>query len=129
MNARAAVEPTIASAIDAFVGRLEEADLPSISRILLFGSRARGDHRENSDVDIAVVFRGPPPPRYPRHLLHQLGDVAYDVQFQRNFDANLSPRPVFEGQLNNASCTRNPEFYRNVKRDGIEWVGEEFRAG
>ena len=129
MSGRASVEPAIASAMDAFVGRLREAGLPPISRVLLYGSRARGDHREDSDVDIAVVFHGQPPPRYPRHLLHQLGNVAYDVQFHRNFDVYLSPRPVFEGQLQETSSTRNPGFYRNVRQDAIEWVGGESDAG
>jgi predicted nucleotidyltransferase len=28
--------------------------LPGVRRVLLFGSRARGDHRPRSDVDLAV---------------------------------------------------------------------------
>ncbi len=30
------------------------ADLPFVDAIYLFGSRARGDHRERSDIDLAV---------------------------------------------------------------------------
>ena len=33
---------------------------PPIDRILLFGSRARGDHRPKSDVDIAVFASAMP---------------------------------------------------------------------
>ena len=32
-----------------------EASLPPGSRVILFGSRARGDHRPDSDVDLLVV--------------------------------------------------------------------------
>lgn len=129
MNGRTTVELSTALAMDAFVDRLREADLPPISRVLLYGSQARGDHREDSDIDVAVVFRDPPPPRYPWHLLHRLTDVAYDVHLRRNFDVYLSPRPIFERQLDETSATRNPEFYRNILKDGIEWVGSEAHAG
>lgn len=129
MNGRASVETSAALAVNDFVDRLRDADLPSISRVLLYGSQARGDHHEDSDIDIAVVFHGPPPSRYPRHLLHRLADLAYDVHFFRDFDVYLSPRPVFEGQLRDTSSTKNPEFYRSILQDGIEWVRDESHAG
>lgn len=31
----------------------------SASKLVLFGSRARGDHRERSDIDLAVYFTPP----------------------------------------------------------------------
>ena len=31
------------------------ADLPFVEAIYLFGSRARGDHRERSDIDLAIL--------------------------------------------------------------------------
>ncbi|ATG74479.1 DNA polymerase III subunit beta [Zobellella denitrificans] len=33
----------------------ELTSLPYVEAIYLFGSRARGDHRERSDIDLAVV--------------------------------------------------------------------------
>jgi len=33
------------------------AALPFVDAIYLFGSRARGDHRERSDIDLAVFCR------------------------------------------------------------------------
>jgi predicted nucleotidyltransferase len=45
------------------VGRIVEACDPD--KIILFGSRARGDHRPNSDVDILVIKESSEP-RYKR---------------------------------------------------------------
>jgi predicted nucleotidyltransferase len=36
-----------------FIARLQE--LPFIDEIWLFGSRARGDHRQKSDIDLAIL--------------------------------------------------------------------------
>lgn len=36
-----------------FIEKLKK--LPCVEEIWLFGSRARGDHREKSDIDIAIV--------------------------------------------------------------------------
>ncbi len=129
MNGQVTVEPSTALAINAFVDRLQDADLPPISRILIYGSHARGDHHEDSDIDVAVVFSDPPPDRYPWDLLHRLTDVAYGVDFSRDFDVRLSPRPIFERHLQETAATRNPEFYQNILQDGIEWVGGGLHAG
>lgn len=36
-----------------FIGRLKS--LPFVEAIYLYGSRARGDHRPRSDIDLAIV--------------------------------------------------------------------------
>ena len=64
------------TAVNSFVEHLSPVGLPGISRLLLYGSRARGDYREDSDVDIAVVFAGAAPVSYDRFkLLMQLSDI------------------------------------------------------
>ena len=40
-------------------GRLQEIYGPRLKRLVLFGSRARGDARPDSDVDLLVVLEGP----------------------------------------------------------------------
>ena len=44
-----------------FFSHLDVASLPPMSRAILYGSRARGDYRDDSDVDIMLVFAGPEP--------------------------------------------------------------------
>ena len=44
-------------AVGSFMTHLADAKLPAISRVLLYGSRARGDYQADSDVDIAGYTR------------------------------------------------------------------------
>ena len=44
--------PTLHAAVPWLVAGL--ATIPSVERVILFGSRARGDHGQRSDIDLAV---------------------------------------------------------------------------
>lgn len=44
---------------------------PDMKKISLFGSRARGDNHERSDIDLAVYFHGKPNP----YALSDLDDL------------------------------------------------------
>ncbi|NOZ76875.1 MAG: nucleotidyltransferase domain-containing protein [Euryarchaeota archaeon] len=45
-------------ALEEFVKRAKDEHGPKIEKIILFGSYARGDYSEESDVDILVVWTG-----------------------------------------------------------------------
>jgi predicted nucleotidyltransferase len=51
----------VSAAIDAVVQRIARDFSPE--RIILFGSHARGDAREDSDIDLLVLFRDVDDPR------------------------------------------------------------------
>ncbi|MBM3270739.1 MAG: nucleotidyltransferase domain-containing protein [Candidatus Sericytochromatia bacterium] len=66
--------PRVTSALlDDIVRRLIEAGAPS--RIILFGSRARGDFRDDSDLDLLIVEESDLPRyrRSPRYYLATAG--------------------------------------------------------
>lgn len=58
---------------------------PSIERVLLFGSRARGDNRYNSDIDIALEGKD-----IPSHINLDLREAAglYKLDIVRLEDVN-----------------------------------------
>lgn len=44
-----------AGKVNSFIGRLKENFNVSIDRVIVFGSRARGDHLKKSDLDLIIV--------------------------------------------------------------------------
>ncbi len=77
---------------------------PEVLAVYLYGSRARGTARHDSDVDLALLLRQPPPPT--------LGGVIRDVEALLEHELRL---PVQAVSLNTAP----PDLAHRVLRDGI----------
>ena len=56
--------------VSKIVSRIADAIQPR--RIILFGSRAQGAARQNSDVDLVIIYDGPIPKRELKQRVHEL---------------------------------------------------------
>lgn len=72
-----ASEDDIAAALQALKNRLTAELGDSLERLVLYGSRARGDHEPDSDIDLAVVVRG-----MDRHRKNELLDLVADIELE-----------------------------------------------
>jgi uncharacterized protein len=113
MTMQAAIDPKTLSAVQQFAQRIRR-DFP-VKQILLFGSRARGDHQADSDVDVAVVLEGERQPRLD--AVKQLSDPAWDVMLDSGLF--ISPYPLWQDEWDNPALVSNPWFIRNIKAEGI----------
>ncbi len=77
----------------------------------LFGSKARGKAREDSDIDIAVVVR---------ERNSRVWDKVMDAAFAANmkWDVYISPRVIERNVLRDPKW-RVTGFVRNLEREGI----------
>ena len=82
---------------------------------ILFGSRARGTHRPDSDADLAVVLQGAHQRVLPLTL--DMSDVAYDVLLETG--VNISPLPIWADDLAHPEHASNPVLLRNIAREGV----------
>jgi predicted nucleotidyltransferase len=93
--------------------RAVEHALPGVERVILFGSRARGEARDDSDYDVAVVVRDLSDRRHVRRVL---SDLAYDHILSGFF---IRPIPLPPDYL--APPGRRPtELAEEILRDGVE---------
>jgi predicted nucleotidyltransferase len=81
-----------------------------LERVVLFGSRARGDARPDSDYDVAVFLR-----RFRGiwNEIQPLGDATTDILLDTG--AVISAKPFPEG-----SYRERTAFMGEVRRDGID---------
>jgi predicted nucleotidyltransferase len=81
----------------------------------VFGSRARGTHRPDSDADVAVLLRG----EHGRFLQTKLAmaDIAFDVLLETGI--NISPLPVWMDEWEHPETYSNPSLLANIAKDGV----------
>jgi uncharacterized protein len=83
--------------------------------VYLFGSRARGTHRPDSDVDVAVVLRGGI--ERPFAVKRQIIEDTYDLLLERGL--YIQPWVLEEGSLEEPNCHRASHLSRAVRREGV----------
>ena len=81
----------------------------------LFGSRARGTHRPDSDADVAVVLCGETGNRGAAVI--DMAGIAFDVMM--DMDVLVEATPLWEAEFDDAESGLTRYLVRNIRRDGI----------
>jgi uncharacterized protein len=107
------MDPAIEHALKLFLKNI--AQNYDIAGAILFGSRARGDHRPDSDADLAVLLKG----KHQKVLTATLAmaDAAYDVLLETGI--NISPLPVWLDQWEHPQSHSNPELLYTIAKEGV----------
>jgi uncharacterized protein len=108
------IEPEIAALLADLERRLERRFGERFVALYLFGSRARGDHDPDSDVDVAVVLdqEMPQPFDVTREILEDTYDLLLDTGY------HIQPWPLEKGSLEDPLSHPYPQISRAVLRDG-----------
>jgi uncharacterized protein len=112
-NATTKIDPATQHALDLFAERIA-AKLDVID-LVLFGSRARGEHRQDSDADVAVLLRGEHHRLLPTKLA--MADEAFDVLLETGI--RIQPLPIWEDRWSHPGRFSNPRLIENIAREGL----------
>ena len=107
------LDPVTDKAAHVFVERL--AGRFDVASAILFGSRARHQHRSDSDADVAVILHGAKGPFLDTKLA--MADVAYDVLLETG--VLIQPLPIWEEEWEHPELFGNRDLLRNIRRDGV----------
>lgn len=112
---RPPTEAEVERAISMFADAVRAHYGERLKGLYLFGSRARGDHKPDSDADIAVVLHGLESASAEKM---PLTDLAYDVIVETG--VHVQAWPVSETHWNDPAMHTNPPLVRNMRADGRE---------
>ncbi|MEW6570527.1 MAG: nucleotidyltransferase domain-containing protein [Nitrospirota bacterium] len=93
--------------------RLVEKEIPEALRIIVFGSRARGDSDEGSDLDVAVIFDIP-------HVSREMWDQIWSIKWRvlESFDAEEFPMSLTLITMKDLE-SRDFGLENAIKKEGI----------
>lgn len=92
-----------------FHERLEKV-LCAQMQVILYGSHARGEAKEDSDIDVLVIV-----PKLDPQTDATISDVAWEVSFESG--VVLSVVPVSQDEL---PLLKASQFFQTVQREGIK---------
>ena len=87
--------------------------LPEDAHLLLYGSRARADYRENSDWDLLILLNRPKESSDFQNIAYPIMELGFDL------GENFSVQTYSQQEWDSMSFL---PFYKNVKQDKIVLV-------
>lgn len=110
---------SISSIVYGFARQVKTILGNKLSKVIIYGSYARGDYQENSDIDIMILVKDMRDSEI-RAIEERLCDLAFDIEMER--ELHISAFVVDEGHF--VSWESTLPFYANVRREGIEVTAE-----
>lgn len=109
-------DPTAIDATASFCKTMKADQAMDIMAIYLFGSRVRGDHENNSDVDIAILFKGDRNVGLWMHLRIMMA----------SFQILLTHKLYIQTRTIHPNSEKNAAFIPHIENEGIPiWVSPD----
>lgn len=84
-----------------------------LKRIILYGSYARGDYRQDSDMDIMIL--ADIQPEEISSYADRIYDITYDFEEQYGIEIN----PVIQSMQTYEQWKNVYPFFMNIEKDGV----------
>lgn len=94
-------------------GRIAARTGDKVQKLIVFGSRCRGDANEDSDLDVLALVK-----ERTLRLEDELDDIAYSVMWEFDFRPIISLKVMSEHEFMSA-LNKGYSFYCNVMREGV----------
>lgn len=109
------VPENIEKIINEFVSGTQKILGNRLKKIILYGSYARGDYHEGSDVDLMILtdLTDEEIVKYRKDVIY----LAYDLESNYDFDITLSPLLKNIDKFN--YWLKAMPFYMNVQKEGV----------
>lgn len=115
------IPKNINNIINAFLSRVNDILSDRIDKIILYGSYARGDYNNGSDIDIMILTNLSDDEIVEYRT--KIYDIAYDIEFENDFDICISP--LLKNTEKFDYWVDALPFYTNVKNEGVVLIDKK----
>lgn len=105
--------------INEFIGEVKNQHGRHIQQIVLFGSYARDEEREGSDIDILLLVD------YSDAEIKKIQNSIYDLAFELEMATGKDISPIIINVEQFRYWKDTLPFYRNIRREGVVLHGAE----
>lgn len=88
-----------------------------LSKVIVYGSYARGDYRKESDVDVMILVD------MSEEEIRKYENCVYDIAFEIEINTGIDISPIIKSESQYKYWVDVLPFYRNVRDEGVV-VGE-----
>ena len=82
-------------------------------KILVYGSYARGDYKENSDIDVMILTT------LSKQEIEEIQEKIFDLAFNLEPESGIVINPVIENRDHFEYWLGAVPFYNNVQKEGV----------
>ena len=84
-----------------------------LSKIIMYGSYARGDYHQYSDVDVMILVK------MSEEEIKQIENTIYDMVFDNQMETGVDISPIIKNEDQYEYWVDVLPFYRNVRDEGV----------
>ena len=85
----------------------------NLSKLIVYGSYARGDYKENSDIDVMILTP------LSKEEIEKIENDIFNLAFDLELESGIVINPVLENETHYKYWLGALPFYNNVEREGI----------
>lgn len=104
---------TVSDLLQQYVNNIKAIYGQHLRTVILYGSYARGDYREDSDIDIMIFLDLED--LEIKEYRHELSYMTYDF----NMDNDVDIKPIAKAQDHFRKWVTAYPFYANIEKDGM----------
>ena len=90
-------------------------DRYDVAGAILYGSRARGTHHDESDADVAVILKGEP---LHYKTVMDMAKSSFRVLLETRIP--ISPLPIWLDEWEHPDSYSNPELLHHIRQEGFQ---------
>lgn len=112
-----AMPQTMQDLIQQYISEIKKIYGSHLQRVILYGSYARGDFRQDSDIDIMILLDISD--LELKAYSQELSYMTYDF----NLDNGLDIKPIAKSEAHFRKWVENYPFYANIYKEGVVLYG------